>query len=271
MTESTSPNPTIDLLLRRKSIRDYTDQPILPEVKAQLLGATLRAPTAGNMTLYTIIEVQDPALKQRLAVTCDDQPFIAKAPLVLLFLADYQRWEDYYTACGVDELCALKGMQRRHPQEGDLFLACCDALIAAQTAVLAADALGLGSCYIGDIMEHFEEHRQMFDLPRYVFPIAMVCFGYPTEGQLSRPQTDRFEQKYVIFTDRYHHQDRAELAEMFRSRQERIFTGRERIGEAANFGQLNYLKKFSAEFSHEMTRSVRAILDAWRGDENSGH
>jgi len=261
------PNPTLDLLLRRKSIRDYTDQPISPEVKAQLLGATLRAPTAGNMTLYTIIEVQDPALKQRLAVTCDDQPFIAKAPLVLLFLADYQRWEDYYTACGVDELCALKGMERRHPQEGDLFLACCDALVAAQTAVVAADALGLGSCYIGDIMENYETHREMFDLPRYVFPIAMVCFGYPTEEQINRPQTGRFEPQFIVFPDRYHHQDKAELEEMFHLRTERVFAGREKIGEASNFGQFNYLKKFNAEFSYEMNRSVQAILKAWRGEE----
>lgn len=268
MSEPT--NPTLDLLLRRKSIRAYTDQPIPPEVKAQLLQATLRAPTAGNMTLYTIIDVQDQALKDRLAVTCDNQPFIAKAPLVLLFLADYQRWEDYYTACGVDELCAQKGLERRRPQEGDLFLACCDALVAAQTAVVAADALGLGSCYIGDIMENYEIHRDLFDLPRYVFPIAMLCIGYPTEEQLNRPQTTRFDPQYVVFPNRYHRQDKAELEEMFRPRQERVFAGRTQVGEAANFGQLNYFKKFSAEFSYEMTRSVQAILKVWRGEENSG-
>jgi nitroreductase len=66
MLDSASPNPTINLLLRRRSIRAYTDQPIVPEVKAQLLQATLRAPTAGNLTLYTIIEVQDQAIKDRL-------------------------------------------------------------------------------------------------------------------------------------------------------------------------------------------------------------
>jgi nitroreductase len=269
MLDSASPNPTINLLLRRRSIRAYTDQPIVPEVKAQLLQATLRAPTAGNLTLYTIIEVQDQAIKDRLVVTCDDQPFIAKAPLVLLFLADYQRWEDYFTACGVDEVCAQKGIERRHPQEGDLFLACCDALIAAQTAVMAADALGLGSCYIGDIMENYEAHRELFDLPRYVFPIAMVCFGYPTEEQINRPQTGRFEPQYVVFPNRYHRQDRAELEEMFRPRTERVFAGREKIGEAANFGQLHYFKKFNAEFSYEMTRSVQAILKVWRGEDSA--
>ena len=115
MTDPVLPtNPTIDLLLRRKSMRAYTDQLISPEIKAQLLQATMRAPTAGNLMLYTIIEIEDPAIKARLVVTCDDQPFIATAPLVLLFLADYQRWEDCFTPCGVERR-RRRASNRRHP------------------------------------------------------------------------------------------------------------------------------------------------------------
>jgi len=260
------PNPTLDLLLRRRSVRDYTDQPISEDVKAQLLQATLRAPTAGNQMLYTIIEVQDQALKDRLAVTCDNQPFIAKAPLVLLFLADYQRWEDYFSACQVDDLCARLGKPRRHPEEGDLFLACCDALIAAQTAVVAAEALGLGSCYIGDIMENYEIHRDLFNLPRYVFPISLVCFGYPTQQQKDRPQPRRFAPEYIVYPNRYRRLSQAELQAMFAEQQAKAFGAHAQVGEAVNFGQLMYARKFGADFSVEMTRSVRAILQAWRGE-----
>ena len=70
-----------------------------------ILKATFRAPTAGNMMLYSIIDISDQALKEKLAETCDHQPFIAKAPLVLLFLADYQRWYDYYIYSGTTEAC----------------------------------------------------------------------------------------------------------------------------------------------------------------------
>jgi nitroreductase len=268
MTEPTI-HPTMDLLLRRKSVRAYTGQSVSESVKAQILQAALRAPTAGNQMLYTIIEVQEQALRDRLAVTCDNQPFIAAAPLLLLFLADYQRWEDYFTTSGVDELCARLGKERRRPAEGDLFLACCDALIAAQTAVVAAEALGLGSCYIGDIMENYEIHRQLFDLPRYVFPISLVCFGYPTAQQQARPQPERFAPEHIICQDRYRRLGEAELLQMFQQRQSQVFAGRSQVGEAANFGQLMYLRKFSAEFSVEMTRSVQAILRAWRGEESS--
>ena len=75
------------------------------------------------------------------------------------------------------------------------------------------------------------------DLPRYVFPIAMVCIGFPTEEQITRPQTGRFEPQYVVYPDRYHRQDKTELEEMFRPRTERVFAGREKIGEASNFGK----------------------------------
>ena len=136
-------HPALDLLLHRKSIRVYTDQPIENAEKQAIPQAAMRAPTAGNMMLYSIIEVDDQALKDRLAVTCDHQPFIAKAPYLLLFLADYQRWYDYYLAGGVERICQERGLPMRHPEEGDLLLACCDTLIAAHAAVVAAEALGI--------------------------------------------------------------------------------------------------------------------------------
>ena len=204
-------NETLQLLLNRRSIRAYEERPISAEDKELLLQATLRAPTAGNMMLYSIIEVNDQAAKDTLARTCDNQPFIARAPLVLLFLADYQRWFDYFTLSGVEELCQRRGEPLRKPQEGDLFLACNDALIAAQTAVVAAESLGIGSCYIGDIMENYEAHRELFGLPQYVFPICLLCFGYPTQGQMQRPMTPRFDRKFIVFPDRYRRLDAGRL------------------------------------------------------------
>jgi len=75
-------NQVIETLLKRKSVRAYEEREIEPDLKAAILKATLRAPTAGNMMLYSIIDVTDQSLKDRLAVTCDNQPFIARAPMV---------------------------------------------------------------------------------------------------------------------------------------------------------------------------------------------
>ena len=162
-------NPTLDALCARKSVRVFTEEPVPQAVKNALFQAAMQAPTAGNQMLYTILDITDAALKARLADLCDHQPFIADAPVVLVFVADCQRWYDGFAAAG----CAP-----RPPREGDLLLAAADAAIAAQNTVVAAESFGLGSCYIGDILENFEDVRSALALPPYAVPAAMLVLGY---------------------------------------------------------------------------------------------
>jgi len=255
-------NQVMEVLLKRKSIRAYEEREIEAEVKAEILKATLRAPTAGNMMLYSILDVTNQSIKDKLAVTCDNQPFIARAPMVWIFLADYQRWYDYFLASGVEELCAQRDMSMMKPEEGDLFLACSDALIAAQNAVIAAESFGIGSCYIGDITEQYEVHKEMLNLPQYVFPICMLVFGYPTQQQKERELTPRFDEKFIVFENQYSRLDKDEFDEMFAERQSRLPKGKSMEG-ITTVGQATYLRKFSADFSVEMRRSVREWLKHW--------
>jgi FMN reductase (NADPH)/FMN reductase [NAD(P)H] len=251
------------VFLERKSVRAYTDAPIPLEIREQVLAAALRAPTAGNMMLYTILEVEDQALKERLAVTCDDQPFIARAPWVLVFLADYARMMAHFRASGVPERCAREGKPFLAPRESDLLLACCDALIAAQTAALAAESLGLGSCYIGDVMENWETHRELLALPRCTFPITMLCFGWPTGQQAARRLPARLPKDIVVNKNRYAMPSEEALAALYSGEGYGAFVP---TPQADNQGQALYARKFSADFSKEMRRSVAAMLEDWRRD-----
>jgi nitroreductase len=255
-------NQVMEVLLKRRSIRAYEDREIAPEVRAEILKATLRAPTAGNLMLYSILEITEQSMKDKLAFTCDNQPFIARAPMVWIFLADYQRWYDYFLASGVEEICIRKEIPLQRPEEADLFLACCDALIAAQNAVIAAESFGIGSCYIGDIMEQYESHREMLCLPQYVFPIGMLVFGYPTPQQRERAYTRRFDEKFILFENQYHRLNKEEFDEMFAEQQRNLPAGKSMQG-ITTVGQATYLRKFSADFSMEMRRSVREILKVW--------
>ena len=255
-------NQVMEVLLKRKSIRAYENRPIEPEVRTRILKATMRAPTAGNLMLYSIIDVTDQRLKDRLAATCDNQPFIARAPMVWIFLADYQRWHDYFIASDVASVCQQKDVPMRAPEEGDLFLACCDALIAAQNAVIAAESFGLGSCYIGDIIEQYETHKELLNLPQYVLPICMLVFGYPTEQQKQRKMTSRFDEKFIVFENRYHQLEQAEFDEMFAERERNLPKGAA-MRNITNFGQATYLRKFNSDFALEMSRSVREWLKGW--------
>jgi len=255
-------NQVIETILNRKSIRAYEQRAVPEEVREQLLAATMRAPTAGNMMLYSIIEVTNQAMKERLVETCDHQDFIATAPLVLVFLADYQRWFDYFLYAGVESLLAGPEELVR-PKEGDLMLACCDALIAAQTAVLAAESFGLGSCYIGDILENFEIHQELFDLPPYAVPVAMLCIGYPTPEAQARKMTRRFGPEFVVFENQYQRLEGADFERMYRPITENIEGTTISGPDSIAFSM--YQRKFSARFSIEMRRSVRAMLQSWAG------
>ena len=259
-------NATLKVIKNRRSVRIYDPTPLTQKEKDQILEASLRAPTAGAMMLYTIIEVEDQALKDRLAETCDHQPFIATAPYLLLYVADYQRWMDLYAAAGSETRAAELGIAPRWPAEGDLVLALMDALIAAQTAVLAAESLGIGSCYIGDIIENWEAHREMFDLPRYTFPAALLCFGRPA-GEAPAKRTGRFDRKFIVQQNRYQRFSADELSELHRPHGRGSFEPREYPNGAQNVVQFNYIRKFTHDFSIEMTRSVREAMKGWNGEQ----
>ena len=245
---------TLQELFGRKSVRAYENRPIAPTEKEAILRASMEAPTAGNMTMFTILDITDQSLKNRLVETCDHQPFIAKAPLVLVFLADYQRWYDAYC------FEQAQGEPPRLPDTGDLILAACDAIIAAQNAVVAAESLGIGSCYIGDILENFEEHQKMFHLPKYALPVAMLCFGYPTQQQKSRIKPARFDSKYIVHENTYHHADRETLSAAFTERAQRA--GKPDYSYPQEIRAM-MKRKYQSDFSREMSRSVHAMLESW--------
>ena len=243
-------NPVLQSLFDRKSVRVYTDQEIPEEAVQTILLAAAQAPTAGNQQLYTILRIRDPEKKHALSISCDHQPFIERAKLVLIFCADCLKWHSAYLAAGCEP---------RKPDVGDLLLAVGDAMIAAQNAVTAAEALGIGSCYIGDITEHIEEHRQLLALPRYVFPAAMVVFGYPTQQQKDREKPPRFDLKYIVQDDAYHALTDGELKAMFAEK-----TAPRPFDPGRNFNtwlQAFCDRKFNSDFAREMSRSVRKYLE----------
>ena len=259
-------NETIKTLKYRRSVRAYQEKPIPQEEIDKIIHSAMRAPTGGNMMMYSIIEVTKQETKEKLVKSCDNQPFIAKAPLVLIFLADMQRWYDYFVHCKVPQYCKNHELTFRGPQESDLLLASCDALIAAQSAVIAAEALGIGSCYIGDIMENIETHRELLNLPFNVFPITMVCFGYPKSELVpeKRKLVSRFPQKYVHFQDKYKRLTGEEFEDMYTETLETRYKTRKFLDDAKNLGQHYYLMKTGSDFSHEMVRSVKVAIEDWK-------
>lgn len=237
-------NQTIQQLFDRKSIRVFTDREITPEEKNLILQSAVQAPTAGNQQLYTILDITDQALKEALVKTCDNQSFIAQAKMVLIFCADCKKWYDAFRYAGCEP---------REPGAGDLALAISDATIAAQNAVVAAESLGIGSCYIGDIMENCEQQRQLLHLPEYVFPCCMLVFGFPTDQQKERLKPQRSPLVSIVHENSYHEMDAAELEAMLDIR---VAKGNTYLNWITAFCK----RKYNSGFSREMSRSVAEYL-----------
>ena len=236
-------NEVIEQLAARRSVRAFTHKEITAEQRATILRAAMEAPTAGNQQLYTILDITDRTLKERLAETCDHQPFIARAPMVLIFCADCCKWLDAYRAAGCDA---------RRPGVGDLMLAVTDAAIAAQNAGTEAWSMGFGSCYIGDVMEQCEIHREILHLPEYVFPAVMLVLGYPTEGQKRRKKPTRFALEHIVCENAYQRKTEDELMTMFEKECPRQ--------TYAEWMQRFCNRKYNSDFAREMTRSVEQYL-----------
>jgi nitroreductase len=248
-------NDIIQSLFKRKSVRAFLEKPVPEEIVDLILDAGIQAPSAGNQQLYTILDIRGKVVKERLAVLCDNQPFIAASPLVFVFLADTRRWLDCYRYAGAEA---------RRPGPGDLLLAVADAVIAAQNMVVAAEALGIGSCYIGDILENREAVTELLCLDPLVVPAAMLVAGYPTRSQTRRAKPPRPERKYLVQRDFYRALDEQELRSMFGKKEGAGEAGAgKRQGKGFDFDAFMTAfckRKYMSDFAAEMNRSAGEYL-----------
>lgn len=253
---------TIDLMKQRTSIRKFNEKSIEASHMQDILDAAIQAPTAGNMMMYSIIKIKDKSTLEKLSVSCDNQPFIKTADTALIFVVDLYKWHRYFMLNGVKEYAERTGRTYNGPTIADAVLGINDAFCAAENAVIAAEAHGIGSCYIGDIMEQFEYHRELLNLPEYVFPAGMLVFGHYDKPLKPR---NRFDQAYVVFDESYRPLDEMEIKSMFSKQDERF--NPDISPEIENFAQQFYNRKIGSDFFKEMNRSLDIIFKMFERSE----
>ena len=163
-------NETMKLLFERSSCRSFLNKTIPQEVLNAVLEAGTHSATAGNLQPYSIIKIENPENKLKMAKMCE-QRSIAKAPVLLLFCLDLHRLERW-AKLEVAPFTATSSF--RH-----FWVSFQDTIICAQSICTAADSMGLGSVYIGTVIDNPAEIERMFKLPKGVFPVVLVCLGYP--------------------------------------------------------------------------------------------
>jgi len=190
-TKRTYPNETMQLLHERASCRSFEDRPIPEETLEAVLESGLHAATGGNLQPYSIIRIENKTAKQELVRLCR-QPFIADAPVDLLFCLDFRRLKRWAEL----EKAPFAATHSFH----HFWIGFQDTIIAAQNICTAADAVGLGSVYIGTITWYFREVCALCELPEAVFPVVLLCLGYPKHRPLPRKKLGT---KAVVHREKY--------------------------------------------------------------------
>lgn len=193
-------NPTFDLIHRHGSVRNYRPHPVPRETIEAIVAAAQRTSTSSNMQAYSVVAVTDAGTRARLSELCGGQAHIAQAPVFLAWCADLAR---------LDRACALRGYAQEAGYVENFLVAAVDAAIAAQTAALAAESLGLGICYIGSIRNNPAQVIELLGLPRLTFPVTGMTVGWPAAEPPVRP---RLPLPAVLHWERYDPEHDAELA-----------------------------------------------------------
>jgi nitroreductase len=156
-------NEVVESLMNHRSVRKYQAKPVEPEVLDLILNAGIRAATAGNLQQYALIVVDEENQKEALG--------LAHAPLVIVAMVDLYRLKRWFDISDTAPIC--------NNRANNLFIGFWDAIIALHNIVIAAESLGLGTCYMGGILS--VDIQEIFDAPEYIFPAGMVSMGYPEE------------------------------------------------------------------------------------------
>jgi nitroreductase len=187
-------NETLDTLVGHRSVRAYLPQ-TLPDGTVELLVAAAQsAASSSNLQPWSVVAVEDPARKARLAALAGNQKQILQAPLFLLWLVDHHR----LTRIGEEIGTPANAL---HFLESFL-LGAVDTSLAAQNAVVALESLGLGSCYIGGIRNKPAEVAAELGLPSQAFALFGLTVGYPDPAAPASAKP-RLPQQAVLFRERY--------------------------------------------------------------------
>jgi FMN reductase [NAD(P)H] len=230
-----------EILEERVTCRSFEDRDIPERVMEQLYGAACSSASSGGFQRVSIIEVREAEAKRELSRLSRNQGFIAQAPLNLIFCADDRRMmriaEHEYAPYEARSLARL-------------WMGIVDAAIAAQTLALCAEALGLGSCYNGNVMDGIDELGTLLKLPEGVVPIIMLTVGYP---KIRAETSPKYNWKIFVHNERYHDLPIGALYEAHVQK-----SGRERY--PLNERHLDKLRKAAAR--HGLDYAERAVRRA---------
>ena len=214
---------------QRRTIRRYQEKDVTPELLNELMEIACRASTVGNMQTYSVVVTRDAAMKEKLSPAHFNQPMVKKAPVVLTFCVDLNRFSKW-----CEQRQAIPGYDNLQW----FVTGAVDALLAAQTFCVAAEEKGLGICYLGTTTYNPNQIIDALQLPKLVFPITTITLGWPDELP---EQVDRLPLEAILHQETYHDYSVEDI--------DRLYAYKESLPENLKFIAENNKETFAQVFT----------------------
>ena len=190
-----------------RSIRQYTDQPVSDDALNEILQAGIRASSSGNMQSYSIIVTKDKARRESLFEPHMQQNMVVDAPVLLTFCADFRRMKKWL---------ALNEAKPNFDNFMSFMIAAIDATLVSQNVAIAAEAKGLGLCYMGSTLANCDKIGEVLELPPGVVPVVGYSLGYADEAPEIR---DRLPLNGLVHNETYHDHSDEEIKAIYHQRE----------------------------------------------------
>lgn len=240
----------LDTLINHRSIRKYKEESIDDALMNKILEAGCRASTTGNMQVYSIVNTISNEVKNNLLPLHFNQPMITTAPNVLTFCADFNRFNKW---------CRANNAQPGYDNFLSFITAAIDALLVAQNVCIAAEAEGLGICYLGTTTYNADKIIEVLNLPKGVVPITTVTIGWPDEQV---EQAERLPLEAVVHRDVYLDYSESDIKRLYKEK-ESLATNRAFVEQNAKeslaqvFTDIRYKKADNEHFSSVLLKVLK--------------
>lgn len=242
---------TLASILAHRTHRRYADKPVDDATVKLLLACAFSTPAKSDLQQCSVIVVRDPDRRAKLAELIPSMPWIAAAPVFMVFCGDSRR---------IRKTCEVRGKPFANDHLDAFLNAAADAAMHMSTFITAADAMGLGTCGISVLRNNVEQVCEILELPAGVFPFAGCCLGWPErEGFISV----RLSLDMTVHEDRYDDDKFESLLDEYDNRRDAAFSiPRENQRHTEEYGEAEFYG-WSEDKARQVSKPEREKLGAF--------
>lgn len=239
-----------DYFLNRRSCRVYSPDKISEKKIEDIISRAMKAPTCGNMQLYSVIITENPENLKKLASYHYNQPAASTAPVILTICADFSRFTKW---------CEYRNADAGYNNFHSFITALTDAVIFSQQIVTIAEMEGLASCYLGTVTYNAKEISEFLNLPDLVVPVASISLGYPAE---ECEKSNRLPIKAILHNEHYRQDNEKTILDFYKEEEEnpqnqKFIKENSKENLAQVFAEVRYPKEMNEKISTTFTQLLK--------------